>query len=92
MSQEEIAEKMIDILSLTGPLATKLKKIHQSSAIIKRHTVRPLTEALFDHLKHPPKPSQLNTIYKQEAPKLALKAAKKAIAQWGGTPLQISPM
>ncbi len=90
MSQEEIAEKMIDILSLTGPLATKLKKIHQSSAIIKRHTVRPLTEALFDHLKHPPKPSQLNTIYKQEAPKLALKAAKKAIAQWGGSPSDIT--
>ncbi|KAF3362720.1 Uncharacterized protein PHSC3_000707 [Chlamydiales bacterium STE3] len=91
-SQEEIAEKFIDILSLDQERAKMIRQLYQNSAILQRYSViedfqKERSEWSFWGKEFPktiPGMAKRNDLYKVEAPKLALAAARKALADWGG--------
>jgi predicted naringenin-chalcone synthase len=91
-SQEEIAHKLMTLLSLNQEKSELLQRIHQNSAISKRHSIiedfhKPREEWGFWGPQYPqtvPGMSHRNNRYKEEAPKLALEAAKIALKRWGG--------
>lgn len=90
--QEEVAQKFIDILSINQEKAEILKRIYQHSSIDKRYSVvsdfqKPQEEWEFWGSQYPqvtPGMTTRNLRYKEEAPRLAEKAAKQALEQWGG--------
>jgi predicted naringenin-chalcone synthase len=93
-SQEDAAEKMIDMLGLNQEKSSALRTLYQHSAINRRHSViedfnKERSKWHFwgsDYPNQVPGMSQRNEIYQQEAPRLAYEAAKKAIERWGGDP------
>lgn len=97
-TQEEIADKIIDLLSLDPEKAKVIKQLYQNSAIRSRYSVIPdftkdRHEWNFWGSEFPkkiPGMSQRNDLYKIEAPKLAYDAALKALKSWGGDPNTIS--
>jgi len=98
LTQEEIGDKIINLLS-TDPQKTKvIKQLYQNSAIHTRYSVIPdftrgYCEGNFFGSEFPkkiPGMSQRNDFYKIEAPKLAYDAAIKALQSWGGDPSAIS--
>lgn len=96
--QEEVLQKVIQILSLDGQKAEQLKKLYAGSSIRKRHSVIPDFKQErskwdfwgSDYPKTVPGMTQRNEVYKKEAPKLAFEAAKKALDTWGGQPSDIT--
>lgn len=96
--QEEIAEKMIQVLAYEKHKIQQLKDIYQNSAIQTRYSVFPdfkkdRSEWHFwgqDYPEQVPGMSQRNLAYKTEAPKLAYEASKKAIEKWGRDPSEIT--
>ncbi|MBA3237451.1 MAG: type III polyketide synthase [Parachlamydiaceae bacterium] len=97
-SQEEIADKMIDMLHLDTEKASLLRKIYQNSAIGFRHSVIPDFKQERDkwhfwgkdYPNSLPSTSKRNEVYKRETPRLAHSAALKAINAWGGSPSEIT--
>lgn len=85
-SQETIANQMIKNLSLSEAQVKTLKNLYSASAIQTRYSVMKDFDLLFTR----PAADERNIIYKTEAPKLAIKAAKKAIDQWGHPPHAIT--
>lgn len=94
--QAELAEKLCTILSLKSSSALRLKKIFKSAAIEKRHGILPdfsleaTSPTLWEDGDKAPTTFERNEIYKKYAPQLAQKAAKLAIAEWGGDPKAIT--
>lgn len=97
-SQSEIANKMIEILSLEKDKEAELRKIYSNSAIGYRYTV---SEDFFKEREHwsfwgkdypeiSPDMRQRNDQYKKDAPSLAHEAALQAIEAWGGEKDQIT--
>lgn len=89
--QEVIANKMIEILSLTDEPANHLRKMYANSAIGYRYSV---TDDLMnekperpfwgkDYPKNLPGMRQRNDFYKNSAPQLAHAVCSKAIQSWG---------
>ena len=95
-SQNEIALKLIKLLSIPPEKAKAMQQLYQNSAINTRHSV------LTDYVNHEgtlfgkdfpikvPGTFQRNEVYKEEAPKLAYEAARKALEKWGGNLQDIS--
>lgn len=97
-SQNEIGEKLIDMLSIDPEKAKTIRQFYQNSGINRRYSVLP------DFLKERhawdfwgkefpnivPGMTQRNDLYKIEAPKLAYDAALKALESWGGDPNTIT--
>lgn len=98
ISQEEAMRINLDVFSFEHEQKERVKKLYQNSGIEKRHTV--IDDFKFDRpqwkfwgAEYPqtiPAMSHRNDLYKQEAPRLALEASKKAIDAWGGSPLDIT--
>ncbi len=98
ISQNEIANKMIELLSIESPTKELLQRIYDHSCISQRHSV------LDDFSSNPqmgfflekegpnsnPCTRKRNEIYLREAPLLAHEAASKAIKAWGGDPSEIT--
>jgi len=84
--QADIATLMIKKLNLSLEQEEKLKKIYKNSSIETRYSVMKNFDLLFSK----PTSNERNDIYKIEAPKLAINAAKKAIEQWGESPDNIT--
>lgn len=97
-SQIEVADKMIDFLSLEDEKADALRKIYANSAIGFRYSVvedflKPRTEWHFWGQRYPqeiPGMRQRNDLYKSAAPKLATEASLKALKAWGCDPSEIT--
>jgi predicted naringenin-chalcone synthase len=97
-AQEDLANQIINMLSMDSEKAQIIKQLHQNSAIRTRYSVIPdftkkRQEWNFWGSEFPkkiPGMSQRNNTYKTEAPKLAYEAAKKALNSWGGDPSTIS--
>lgn len=97
-SQVEVADKMIDILSLEGEIAETLRKIYANSAIGYRYSVvgdflKPRAEWHFWGERYPqevPGMRQRNDLYKAAAPSLTHDASLKALKAWGGDPSEIT--
>jgi len=97
-AQEQIVEKIIDLLSLDSEKTQTIKKLYQNSAIRTRYSVisdftkkRPEWDFWgTDFPKKIPGMAQRNDLYKIEAPKLAFEAAAKALKEWGGDPGSIT--
>jgi predicted naringenin-chalcone synthase len=73
--QEAISDRMIRGLQLSESRASELQRVYRQSAIHTRHSVLPNFDTLFMQ----PTARERNAIYKEQAPKLALKAARKAL-------------
>lgn len=90
--QEEIAKKILDILSIRGEDAEFLHRIHQHSSISHRHSVvndfhQSREKWEFWGSQYPksiPGMTERNQRYKKEAPPLAEQAARKTLERWGG--------
>ena len=84
LSQMEIANYLNKLLHLSDEEAWFIEKIYKNSAISQRYSVLPDVV----HSNFPSETieflgmTQRNSIYKQEAPSLALKAVKNALDQW----------
>lgn len=97
-TQEEIARKSIDVFSLNQEKAEVVNRIYQNSSINQRYSIiedfhKPREEWDFWGSQYPqtvPGMTSRNMRYKQEAPKLALEAAKQALKRWGGDISQIT--
>ncbi len=86
LPQSEIADRYCTRLGLTGEIEKKLRKIFAQTQIEKRFAVLsdilgPSCELFNSSI---PGTHARNLIYSQKAPKLALAAAEKALADWGG--------
>ncbi len=98
ISQNVLAEKMIEIFQMAHPHSTKLRKLYHSSGILSRYSVlsdflAPREASQFWGKEFPlisPGMSSRNKVYKEEAPKLAEAAARQAMKNWGGTPGEIT--
>src|SRR5947209_1980264 len=97
-TQEEIAEKMVDILAIDSQKSQAIRQLYLNSCIRKRYSVvsdfkKERKEWNFWGEKFPqkvPTIAQRNEVYKVEAPKLACEAAEKAIKLWNGNPQDIT--
>ncbi|MFI0434267.1 MAG: type III polyketide synthase [Parachlamydiaceae bacterium] len=97
-NQQEIGSKLSDILKVPEEKRDFVSRIFLNSSINTRYSVvndfnLPKKEWTFWGKAFPTKPpgmTQRNERYKQEAPLLAEEAARQAIQQWGGDPLQIT--
>lgn len=98
ISQQEIADKIIQILSIDQEKSKTFRKFYKNSAIETRYSITPdfskeCKEWNFLGKEFPKKiPGTLerNDLYKIEAPKLAYEAANKALKMWGGDPKAIT--
>jgi predicted naringenin-chalcone synthase len=96
--QQDIAEKMVDILHLDQEKAKQLRKIYENSAIQKRHSViedfkKDRPDWNFwgsDYPKNIPGMTKRNALFKEEAPKLAHECAEKVLKNWQGDPKNIT--
>lgn len=97
-SQEEIANKMVDMLQLDSEQGAHLRRIYKNTAIGFRHSIIPDFGEQRDGWKfwgkeYPnpsPGTSKRNEVYKRETPPLAHAAALKALNAWGGSPSEIT--
>ncbi len=89
LSQEEIANRLIEVSQLTDEEAWLLKKIYTNSSVSRRYSVLP-------DIVHPKSSlfsessiatvgmTERNALYKREAPLLAERAALETIKNWQG--------
>lgn len=91
-TQQDVAQKSIDILSIEQEKAELLHRMYQNSSIEKRYSViddfhKPREEWEFWGSQYPqtvPGMTARNLRYKKDAPQLAEKAARQALEKWGG--------
>ncbi|MGA8163987.1 MAG: type III polyketide synthase [Waddliaceae bacterium] len=90
LPQKEIARRLSDLIGLGDQEAYNLEKLFLNSTIQQRFSVIP--DIIGRGLPNEGNVgmSERNAIYKREAPKLAERAAKEAIENWGGQPDQLS--
>ena len=84
--QTDIMQQMLERLNLSPTQHQSLKRLYQNSDIHTRYSVMKDYTLLFQH----PKANERNAIFKEEAPKLAIKAARKALNQSNKDPKQIT--
>jgi len=84
--QTDIAESMVRALNLPPKDSSNLRKLYHQSDIHTRYSVM----QNFDSLYTQPTSQQRNEIFKLEAPKLAITAAKKALDAWQRKPSEIT--
>jgi predicted naringenin-chalcone synthase len=84
--QEDVANRMLENLNLSQDQKESLAQLYRHSAIHTRYSVANNYDVIFTN----PTTNERNDIYKVEAPKLAIKAAKKAFDQWDGLPQKIT--
>lgn len=97
-AQKNIAEVFNQLLQLQTQDSRRLNIIFKNSKIEKRHCIIADSEAHFfkgglfgnDFPTKVPCTSLRNQIYREEAPKLATRAAKEALSQWGQNPDKIT--
>lgn len=96
-SQTEIAEWLAQILKLNPEKSAQLKKISTNCKVETRHSVLPnLSNIILPSYLGSrssdlmPTTGMRNQLYKEHAPKLATKAASKAIEEWGGKAEEIT--
>ena len=80
-------EVMIDAMELPPARAALFRKIGQTCSIDRRYSVLPEMGAIYfgrRGLGQDECVEVRNAVYKREAPKLALEAARRAIDDWGG--------
>lgn len=92
--QEDAIKKIVELFALEGEKAQFAQRIYENSSIRKRHSIiddfhKSREEWTFWGSESPGM-TKRNLRYKEEAPKLALEAAKKAIDHWGGKVSEIS--
>jgi predicted naringenin-chalcone synthase len=98
VDQVLFSETLANVLNLPLDQSEKLKKIFINTGIRNRHSViedyehSSLTGGLYpsDFPHELPGTRKRNLLYKSEAPKLALDAARKSLDQWGGDYSSIS--
>ncbi|HRD56138.1 MAG TPA: type III polyketide synthase [Parachlamydiaceae bacterium] len=91
LNQEKIADFFIDALSIRPEKADEIRQMHKNSKIRTRYSVlsdfgKSRSEWEFLGSEFPkkiPGMGKRNDIYKIEAPKLGMQAAKKALESWG---------
>ncbi len=96
--QKEVAKKTVEIFKLEKDKVALSERIYQNSAIEKRHSIiddfnKSREEWVFwgkDYPETIPGMGCRNNCYKEEAPKLAEEAARKALTAWGGDPSRIT--
>ena len=84
---------MISDMELASKKASLFGKIGESAGIDRRYSVLPSIEAIYfgrKGLGNDQDVQTRNQLFKQEAPILALDAAKVAIADWGGDKMDIT--
>lgn len=84
--QTDIMQRMLERLNLSPTQEESLKRLYQNSDIHTRYSVMKDYNVLFEY----PKAHERNAIFKEEAPKLAVKAARKALTQSDKDPKQIT--
>ncbi len=97
-NQDEVAEKFISMFNLDEAKSRALRQLYQNTGITKRHSIQSdfkndRQKWHFwgeDYPKTVPGMGKRNLIYKQEAPKLAIQAAEKALQNWGGNPSELT--
>lgn len=97
-NQQTIAQRIIDMCQLRAKTAESITNLYSKTKIDMRYSVlkdfqsTPEESTLFNNefLEKIPGTKIRNNIYCQQAPKLALESAKKAIANWGGLPSEIT--
>lgn len=90
LTQEQALEKMLSLFPECPP--ERMKSLYQNSGVEKRHIVTddyhvaPSKRTFLSETypQNAPGMSKRNNFYKKIAPKLAEKAAKKALEEWGG--------
>lgn len=98
LTQEHILEKLHEFFPMPHEEKEKIRKVYQNSGVLKRHLVTddyhagPKMRKLLgeNYPREVPGMSVRNELYKELAPKLAEEAAKKAISEWGGDPLNLT--
>lgn len=93
-TQEEVAERIIQLFALDSQKSKDIRQLYQKSAIHRRYFVcddfkKDRKDWNFwgsDFPKIVPGMTQRNDLYKQKAPQLAYEAAEQAIKNWGGDP------
>lgn len=94
IGQDKLASKIASASNLNDAEKAWLERVFRNSAIEKRYSVleefsRECDGESFWKEKIPTTQTR-NEIYKKEAPKLSLEAAKKALTAWGGDPQTIT--
>lgn len=90
--QREVSQKMISVLKVPEEKQGAFRRLYEESSIDTRYSVvadfqKERAEWKFwgeDFPQSVPSMGKRNERFKQEAPELALKAARKAIDEWGG--------
>lgn len=77
--QREILSCVLQKQNVTPEQREQIQKLYTNSKIQTRHSVLSSLDLLFSN----PSSKERNEIYKVEAPKLAVEAARKAIEEWG---------
>ncbi|KAL6048174.1 Type III polyketide synthase [Balamuthia mandrillaris] len=98
ITQEDYIEWVIQSVQLTGEIAEGVRKLGARSAIERRYfcvndAQAPPSEWQVlpkDFPQSSPSMTVRNKTYCREAPKLAIAACKKAVAEWGGDPAHIT--
>lgn len=96
--QSDIADKFITLQKMNEAQQTLTRKLYSNSAINTRYSVledfnKERSQWHFWGVDYPekiPGIKQRNDLYKQEAPKLAVQACKKALQAWKGDPQDIT--
>ena len=92
LDQVEVAQKLTQAFNLTGKIKDRMLRLYSNTAIEKRYSVlqdfhKPIGQWNFwgeDFPHNLPSGETRNKIYKKEAPKLAIEAAKSVTTSWGG--------
>lgn len=97
-TQDQISERMIEILALDNEKSETLKTIYENSGIDFRYSVvedflKEKNERRFlgpDYPQEIPGMRRRNDLYKKDAPRLAHDASSKALEIWEGDPSEIT--
>ena len=85
--QPAIMEVMIGDMQLSAGKAALFRKVGQTCGIDRRYSVLPSMDAIYFDRKGQGNDECIekrNAVFKAEAPKLAVEAARRALSDWGG--------
>jgi len=82
LDQQYAAEEIIRQCNVDADRGRFIQKVHQKSSIEKRYFIHPNPAQLFANPMH--KMTSRNAMYQEHAPKLAHRAAEKALERWKG--------
>lgn len=87
INQQEIGEKITTLCTLSEERSKRLQKMYTNCRIFSRYSVLDeFSKDITNWNLFTKTTSERNELYKLEAPKLSLLAAKKALDSWGGSP------